>query len=105
MDINQEQSMDDKADGAVVGYLRSADNGILREHRRIAREMVALLKLFDKDLQTLTSFNDNDGNLTMMFNDAALDEAQRLNAAKEATTTWGEIRRLVSSQTQLTSDK
>lgn len=96
--------MSDEKNG-VVGYLRGADNSVLREHRKVAREMVALLKLFDKDLQTLMSFNDNDGNMTMIFNDAALDEAQRMNAAREATSTWDEIRRHILSQAPLTDRK
>lgn len=95
--------MSDEKNG-VVGYLRAADNGKLRDHRKAAREIVALLKLFDKDLQTLVSYNDNDGNFAMVFNDAALDEAQRMNAAREATATWDEVRKIVLSQTPLTDD-
>lgn len=96
--------MSDEKNG-VVGYLRASDNSALREHRKVAREVVALLKLFDKDLQTLMSFNDNDGNLTMMFNDAELDEVQRMNAAREAMVTWGEIRNHILSQAPLTDRK
>lgn len=91
--------------GDVVRHLRGADNDILRQHRATGRELVALLKSFDKDLQTLVSYNTNDENFTMSFNDSDLDEVQRMNAAKEAAQAFAEIRRIVLSQPSLTGSQ
>ena len=93
----------DKPDETVVKHLRNADNGVLREHRATGRELVALLKSFDKDLQTLVSYNTHDENLTMNFNDSDLDEVQRMNAAREASAAFAKIREIVLSQPSLTS--
>lgn len=84
-------------DGDAVRHLRAADNSTLRKHRAMAREVVALLKSLDKDLQTLVSYNTHDENITMDFNDSGLDESQRMNAAKEAVAAFDEIRRIVGT--------
>ena len=82
----------------VVKY----DNDLLKEQRAKVRELVALLKSLDKDLQTLVAYNQHDDNFSMVFNDAELDAAQRLNAAKEALAAWAEIERIVGSNPALT---
>jgi hypothetical protein len=97
--------MESKKVSTPVAYLRKADNGVLREHKRVVREIALLLKSLDKDLATLMSFNDTDSNMLMDFNDSKLDESQRMNAAQEAVKTWEEVLRLASEQTALTRSK
>lgn len=92
-------------DKATVDALRKADNLVLREHRKVARDVVALLKSFDKDLQTLSSYNTHDENFTMNFNDSELDEVQRMGAAREAVVAWVEVAKLVNQSSLLTASK
>lgn len=47
--------------------------------------MVSALKSIDKDLKSLSQMNDNAKNAVMGFNDARLDEEQRIHTSIEAS--------------------
>ena len=65
--------------------LYGADNKYLSEQRALLRQAVASLKSLDKDLKSLTQFNDNAKNEVMGFNDKKLDEQQRTHTSSEAS--------------------
>ena len=85
----------------VSELLRTADNASLSEYRSVSRELIALLKAFDKDLKTLSDFNDNDSNFNMVFNDSELDKAERTHSSVEASRAWEQVVKIVSERRRL----
>ena len=65
--------------------LYAANNKYLTEQRAHLRLIAACAKSLEKDLRSLSQMNDNAKNSVMGFNDARLDEQQRLHTSSEAS--------------------
>jgi hypothetical protein len=76
----------------LASRLATADNKYLAEQRAFVRQIAIAAKSLDKDLRSLTQFNDNTKNEVMGFNDSELDKQQRKHTSFEASSEFFSIK-------------